>query len=389
MVLAGVGVRSVQVARPAAKFDVDVLVGEVFGLGGVAGGLRGTVTVAADLFDEGSAARIAGWFGRVLEVVSADPGVRLHAVDLVDPDERLLVLDRWNDTATALPSGSSLVELFAGQVAVRADERALVPADGVAVTYAELDTRATRLARYLRDQGVGAESVVALCLPDGAQMVTAMLGVWKAGGAYLPIDGRLPTDRIAFMLADSRAQLVVGTQDVLDDLPAGRIGMIALDDPTTIALLNLYPDSTLDIAVDPQSLAYVIYTSGSTGTPKGVAVTHGSLTNYVTSVSTRLGWTEPGARYALLQPQVTDLGNTVVFTSLATGGQLHVLDPATVTNPEAIAGYLTEHHIDALKVVPSHLAALAGAAGIDGNPARRLRRPRRRSSARRLGRRAG
>jgi thioesterase domain-containing protein/aryl carrier-like protein len=108
----------------------------------------------------------------------------------------------------------------------------------------------------------------------------------------------------------------------------------------------------------------VIYTSGSTGTPKGVAVTHGSLANYVASVSSRLGWDEPGARYGLLQPQVTDLGNTVVFTSLVTGGQLHVLDSAVVVEPRAVAAYLAEQRIDFIKAVPSHLAALSRVAGM-------------------------
>ncbi|WP_461018122.1 non-ribosomal peptide synthetase, partial [Streptomyces daliensis] len=109
----------------------------------------------------------------------------------------------------------------------------------------------------------------------------------------------------------------------------------------------------------------MIYTSGSTGVPKGVAVTHGALANYVSSVSERLGWNEAGARYALLQAQVTDLGNTVVFSSLATGGELHVLDEESVTDPQTVAEYVAEQNIDALKVVPSHLRALTSVAGIE------------------------
>ncbi|MBR7675987.1 AMP-binding protein, partial [Streptomyces daliensis] len=129
--------------------------------------------------------------------------------------------------------------------------------------------------------------------------------------------------------------------------------------------LSEVPETSVGVAVDPAGLAYVIYTSGSTGVPKGVAVTHGALANYVCSVSERLGWAVPGARYALLQAQVTDLGNTVVFSSLATGGELHVLDEESVTDPEAVAGYVAEQNIDALKVVPSHLRALTSVAGIE------------------------
>ncbi|MBR7674288.1 AMP-binding protein, partial [Streptomyces daliensis] len=129
--------------------------------------------------------------------------------------------------------------------------------------------------------------------------------------------------------------------------------------------LSEVPETSVGVAVESAGLAYVIYTSGSTGVPKGVAVTHGALANYVSSVSERLGWNEAGARYALLQAQVTDLGNTVVFSSLATGGELHVLDEESVTDPQTVAEYVAEQNIDALKVVPSHLRALTSVAGIE------------------------
>ncbi|MFC8208942.1 amino acid adenylation domain-containing protein, partial [[Kitasatospora] papulosa] len=118
--------------------------------------------------------------------------------------------------------------------------------------------------------------------------------------------------------------------------------------------------------VAPESLAYVIYTSGSTGQPKGVAVTHGGLANYFSCVPGRVGFGRPGARYALLQAQATDLGNTVVFASLATGGELHILQESAVTDPAAVSSYLSEHRIDHFKAVPSHLAALSAAGGAEG-----------------------
>jgi amino acid adenylation domain-containing protein len=196
-------------------------------------------------------------------------------------------------------------------------------------------------------------------------MIVAILGVWKAGAAYLPVDAGLPVERIAFMVADSRATLLLGTEDVIGDLPAGRVRLVALDGPVVAAALAVVGDGAPVRVVDALGLAYVMYTSGSTGVPKGVAVTHGSLANYVASVSARLGWSGEGLRYGLLQPQVTDLGNTVVFISLATGGQLHVLDEAAVVDPRAVADYLAEQRIDCVKAVPSHLAALSSVAGVD------------------------
>ncbi len=346
-----------------AKFDLYFPMAETFDRDGNPAGLRGAVTASADLFDAATAGRIGEWFARVLDVVTADPDLRLHAVDPLAPAERDLLLGAWTDTATPgvpLP----LVEAFARQVATVPDAVAIT-APGAQVGYAELDARANRLARHLIGLGVGPESVVGLCFPNGLDMITAIVAVWKAGAAYLPLDGALPVERIAFMLADSGVRIVLGTEDVLGDLPAGRVRMVALDDPFTEVILNTLSATPPDHDAEPDSLAYVIYTSGSTGRPKGVAVTQGSLANYVASVSARLGWTTPGTRYALLQPQVTDLGNTVVFTSLATGGHLHVLDPDSVTDPEAVARYLADHRIDALKAVPSHLAALAAATGAE------------------------
>ncbi|WP_435862432.1 amino acid adenylation domain-containing protein [Streptomyces phaeochromogenes] len=346
-----------------AKFDLYMPIAEMYDHEGRPAGLRGAVTASADLFDASTAAGIADRFAQVLAAVTADPELRLHEVPVLRPEERELLLDRWNDTATDTVD-ASVVSRFEQQAAVSPDAVAVV-AGGAQLTYAGLDSRANRLARYLQSVGVGVESVVGLCLPRGVEMITAILAVWKAGAAYLPIDGRLPVERIAFMMGDSRAELVLGTAEMLDDLPAGRVRLVAIDDPFTETLLAAQPDSAVTAGGHPAATAYVIYTSGSTGVPKGVAVTQGSLANYVGSVSERLGWTEAGAEYALLQPQVTDLGNTVVFSSLVTGGRLHVLDPEAVTDPEVVAGYLAEHRIDALKAVPSHLAALTAGAGME------------------------
>ncbi len=168
------------------------------------------------------------------------------------------------------------------------------------------------------------------------------------------------------MLADSRAAVVVGVSAVVDELPAGRVRMIALDDPAVDAAVATMPAEPIAAPVAARQLAYVIYTSGSTGTPKGVQVTHGGLVNYAAGVPPQAGLGEPGGRYALLQPPVTDFGNTVLLASLVTGGVLHVVEPGTVTDPAAVAGFVARHGIDYMKITPSHLAALAGAGGLAG-----------------------
>ncbi|MFJ3928563.1 amino acid adenylation domain-containing protein [Streptomyces sp. NPDC090022] len=289
------------------------------------------------------------------------PEAALGALRVLEDDERSRLLTGWNDTAAEVPQ-DTVAGLFGAQAARTPDATAIV-ADGERVSFAELDARANRLAHHLAGQGIGAESVVGLALPRGIEMITAMLAVWKAGAGYLPLDPEQPADRTAFMLTDSGVVLVLTTEEILDDLPAGRIRTVALDDTVTAMQLAVAPSTAPEGVADPAGLAYVIYTSGSTGRPKGVAVTHGALTNYVATVPPRVGFTGPGSRYALLQAQVTDLGNTVLLASLVTGGELHILAEGAVTDPAAVCGYLAEHAIDHLKVVPSHLAALSAVAG--------------------------
>ncbi|WP_330333166.1 amino acid adenylation domain-containing protein [Streptomyces sp. NBC_00536] len=353
-----------KVSEAPAKFDLDVLVGEVFDAEGRPAGVRGTVTVSADLFDAVWAPRFASAWARVLDVVTREPGVAVAAVDVLGAAERERVLVGWNDTAEQV-TAASVVGLFEAQV-LRTPDAVAVVADGERVTYRELDERANRLAHYLVGQGIGTESVVGLALPRGVEMFAGILAVWKAGAGYLPVDAGQPTDRIAFVMKDSRAALILTTEEILDELPSVGVRLVAVDGAMVRMQLAGAPSTAPGIQVSGDALAYVIYTSGSTGRPKGVAVTHAGLVNYVASVPGRVGFDRAGARYALLQAQATDLGNTVVFASLTTGGELHVLEEDAVTDPLVVSAYLAEHEIDYFKAVPSHLAALASAVGVEG-----------------------
>ncbi|MFH8446865.1 amino acid adenylation domain-containing protein [Streptomyces sp. NPDC018026] len=356
--LAGIQVAELLPGSSAARYDLWLNAGETFDAQGKPAGIHGVLRVAADLFDPATARRMVGCLTRVLTAMAADPRAKAGSVDVLDPAERELVLNTWNRSTVELPE-PLVRELFEAQV-VRTPDAVAVVSDGCEVSYAELDVRANRLAHYLRAQGVGRGSVVGLCLPRGASMIEAILGVWKAGAAYVPLDPAHPAERLAFILADSRAELVLGGSD----LPGPRV--IDLDESGVAGMVRAAPDVAPDVPVDGAELAYVIYTSGSTGVPKGVAVPHGALANYVSSVPGRVGLGVSGGRYAVLQGQATDLGNTVVFASLTTGGELHVLDEEAVTDPVVVSAYLAEHGIDFLKAVPSHVAALGAAAVLPG-----------------------
>ena len=360
--LPGVTVEVVGVERPAAKFDLDVMVTEEFA-GSDPAGLSGSVTVASDLFDEAQAGALVGQLLRVLEQVADDPGVRLSGVDVLGDDERSKVISEWNATAVA-GDVPSVLEAFSAQVVSGPDAVAVVCGD-VALTYAEVDARANQLAHHLRSLGVSVGSVVGLAFSRSVDVVVGILGVWKAGAAYAPVDAGWPTSRVGFVLSDARVSVVVGSSEVLDELPvSGRTRLVAVDDRLTSARIAARPtEPPIDIAALPDSLAYIIYTSGSTGRAKGVGVTHGGLANYFSSVPTRLGF-EAGGRYALLQGVGTDLGNTVLFGSLVSGGTLHVLPESAVTDAETVARYLADQRIEFMKIVPSHVAAL-GSGGVE------------------------
>jgi amino acid adenylation domain-containing protein len=169
----------------------------------------------------------------------------------------------------------------------------------------------------------------------------------------------LPAQRSAFMLREAGVTVLFGDGDLIGDLPVGRLRTVLVDDPLIDAMPGTAPD--LDAPID--RVAYVMFTSGSTGRPKAVQVTHRGLVNYLSGAPGRLGIGAPGASYALLQPPTTDFGNTVLFTALTTGGEVHFLD--SVTDPEMVAGYLAEHAIDYLKIVPSHLLGLAEGVGLE------------------------
>ena len=157
---------------------------------------------------------------------------------------------------------------------------------------------------------------------------------------------------------------MAGTGEALESLPAGRLPLIETDDPRTVAAVAAAEPVTA-VPVPAGRLAYVMYTSGSTGAPKGVGVTQGALANYLAWVPSRLGWGAAGGRYGLLQSPVTDLGNTVVLAALATGGVLHVAGGSLAADPGAVAAWLAGRGVEYLKVVPSHLAALAAGAGLE------------------------
>ena len=204
-----------------------------------------------------------------------DADAPIGRLDILAPDERHRILRAWNDTARAIPR-TTLPALFAAQAAARPQATAVV-CEHARLSYRELDERSSRLAHHLRAHGVGPEVVVGLCLERSPDLLIALLGILKAGGAYLPLDPGYPPERLAFMLADARAPLLVTRAALRAQLPATAARILCLD--AEAQAIAAQPASAPPTGLDPQNTAYVIYTSGSTGKPKGVVVDHAALAN--------------------------------------------------------------------------------------------------------------
>lgn len=277
-------------------------------------------------------------------------------------------LDPWNDTEVTYPGKDlCLHQLFEKQVARSPDARALAY-EQEALSYRDLDDRANKLAHHLRGLGAGPDVVVGLLVERSLDLVIGILGILKTGAAYLPLDSAFPAARVAWMLADANAGTIVTQASLLETLPTAGVQPVCLDSFDWSGPQTAPQD---EIHFHPRNLAYVIYTSGSTGHPKGVCVEHRNIVNYVLGVAQRLQL-EPGMNHATVSTIAADLGNTVIFPALATGGCLHIVSQERAEDPALLAEYFERENIDVLKIVPSHLAALQ--AGRD--PARLL--PRRR-----------
>ncbi|NEE20367.1 amino acid adenylation domain-containing protein, partial [Streptomyces sp. SID7499] len=289
------------------------------------------------------------------QALDGGPELPLNAVEVLSAEERHRLLVEWNDTAHTLPDVVG-VELFHARAAATPDAVAVVLGD-LELSYAELDQRANRLAHVLLGQGLSAESVVALCLPRGVDLIVAILAVWKAGATYLPIDPAYPAERIAYMVQDSRTALLLSDEETLEDLPAGRVPMLALDDPLTQARAAAAPTTVPDVTVPTASAAYVIYTSGSTGRPKGVVVTHSGLTGLVAAQVDHLGVT-PDSRVLQFASPSFDASVSETFTALLSGARL-VLAPARELLPgEALTRVVRQHAITHVTLPPAALAVL-------------------------------
>ncbi|GJG89253.1 hypothetical protein tb265_44340 [Gemmatimonadetes bacterium T265] len=356
LALDGLRVEPFGVDMAATKFDVTLLVGERDGAFGL------TAQYRSDLFAPATMGRFLGHVRAVLDAAAADDGVRVSRLPMLTAAERA-DLPRWNATAVDEGAAADVVSLFDAQ-AVRVAGRTAVVAADATLTYAELRARADALAGRLLTLGVGAGARVGLLIDRSAAAVVGLLGVLKAGAAYVPLPADAPPARVAQVLAACGAAAVVADPAHAGVVAAG-VPVVSPDAATGVGL-----GAAADRAPEPGDVAYVLHTSGSTGTPKGVEVTHANLVHYVRAISRVFADVAPeapgdglaaldGLHVGMASTFAADLGYTALFPALLAGATLHVLDAATATEPARFGAYAAAHPLDVLKLTPGHLRALA------------------------------
>ncbi|MFZ2755013.1 MAG: amino acid adenylation domain-containing protein [Lysobacteraceae bacterium] len=343
-----------------SKFDVSIDFGES------EDAIDALIEYATALFDADTVRRYSGYLLRVLDAMAGDDTAALSRLPLVDDAEVHRMLVEFNRTARALPEQTTLHALIEAQVARTPDATAVVQGD-VALTYRELDVLASNIACSLAAQGLGPGAAVGLYLERTPHMIAALLGVLKAGAAYVPMDPKFPPERIGYMLEDSAAPVVIAHRRIADRLPPGERTVLLLED----ALCHPQgPDRNAAPGVAGDDLAYVLFTSGSTGRPKGVCVPHGAAVNFLASMAR-----EPGMLPTDVLCAVTTLSFDIALLELmlplSVGARVVLCDSATVRDPHALASLIDSASVTVMQATPATWRMMLEA-GWQGKPDLRM-----------------
>jgi amino acid adenylation domain-containing protein len=312
------------------------------------GGMTCEFEYSRELFETSSIERLSGQFLTLLAGVAANPDCSIAMLSLLDPDMRNLILKQWSGASQAAGASEYCVHgLFERQAALTPADEALVFGDDC-LTYAELNKCANRLAHHLRSAGVGPETPVAILLDRSPDAIVAMLAVLKAGGAYLPLDPAYPAERLAFMVADARAAILVTQLSFGDKLSSWSGQRICLDGDRE--QIELCSSENPALSVGPNNLAYIMYTSGSTGMPKGVMIEHRGIVRLVRGA----GYADfsPDRTFLQLAPLSFDASTFEVWGPLLNGARC-VICPMRLPTLEELGDILRRHRVTTLWLTSS------------------------------------
>ncbi|MDQ6762338.1 MAG: amino acid adenylation domain-containing protein [Bacteroidota bacterium] len=313
-------------------------------------GLIGTIEYNAELYSEARIDRTVNHFNELLVSIMQSPTAKVSKYNILTAEEKNQLFVTFNDTKTEYPRDKTLVNLFEEQVSINGDKVAVV-FENEKLTYDELNKRSNQVAWCLLEHGVKTEALVPIFIERSIEMLIGILGILKAGAAYVPIDPEYPEDRINFMLEDTAATIVISSKISSLKLPASAAIDIIEIDKCRGAISDM-PVQNPRIEINSLNLAYVIYTSGSTGKPKGVMIEHQAVVDHCFGLI-KVAQLENYTSFALFSPLVFDAGHSIIFTSLLLGATLNILSRELIMDGEKLVSYLEKNPVDCIKIVPS------------------------------------
>jgi amino acid adenylation domain-containing protein/thioester reductase-like protein len=368
--LPGLHLEPVPVDRGTAMFDLTLTVTDD------GGELVASAEYNADLYDAVTIARLLRHYETLLARLTVEPDRRVTEVPLADDSERRLVLEDWNNTAVEYPQDCTIHGLIAEQAARTPDAVAVVDA-GRTLTYAELNAQADRLAEHLAATGVRSGAIVGLCVERSAEMTVGLLGILKAGAAYLPLDPNYPAERLRFLLADAGARVLLTQSRLRPKLPAFRGTVVSVDtingEPAGHAAklassaAGVGNSSGAAAPGSPDDVAYVIYTSGSTGTPKGVLITHRNLVNLCAGVRRMLDLT-PADRVLQFTSLSFDVAAEEIFPAWVTGSAVVLRPVGPVPTGSELMRLVEQHRLTVLELPTAYWHELTAELAADPRP---------------------
>nr|WP_281367699.1 non-ribosomal peptide synthetase [Pseudomonas gingeri] len=315
-----------------------------------ADGLGAALTWSSALFDASTIERMAGHWRNLLLAIAGGAHQRVAELSMLADEERQRIVGEWNRSEASYSTTHCVHELIAAQSLETPQGVALLFGDGQ-MNYQQLDRQSNRLARRLRELGVGPDVLVGVALERGPDMVVGLLAILKAGGAYVPLDPDFPADRLAYMMEDSGLALLLTHSHLVPGLAIPeQVRSLCLD--TSADELAGLGDAPLVNLAQPQNLAYVIYTSGSTGKPKGVAVSHGALVNFLFSMAEQPG-IEPSDRVLALTSLSFDIAGLELYLTLMRGAALVLLRQQENKDPQALLAVIEQRAVNVIQATPS------------------------------------
>lgn len=336
------------VSTGTAKFDLSLYLTDA------AGEISGAWEYNRDLFDDSTIARLTQHLLTLVREIAAHPDAQLADLPLLTPEETRQ-LTEWNATQVEYPADLCAHQLFESQARATPDATAIIFA-GENLSYSQLNGQANRLAHRLRSIGVGPEVAVGICIERSVDMVVALLGVLKAGAPYVPLDPAYPAERLAYMLDNAQAPVVITQERLGSVLPGDYKGAVIRIDADDV--LERMPDADPACIGRSDNLAYIIYTSGSTGLPKGVGMSHRSLTN-LTVWQNSINPLSPGERTIQYNSFSFDVSALEVLSTLSTAGTLVLVSEAPRRDAAILADLLVTERVRRLFMPYTALAQLA------------------------------